>query len=436
MGRFLQVTKVIIKDSFTSAFDIDHLRLHRRLTQCLCVAALALAAPLAFAADVVEFYNAGLDNYFITADPNEAAAVDKGGAGPGWARTGEKFGSMGITPVCRFYGSIVPGPNSHFYTALQSECDQLKEIQATTSAAQKRWNFESLDFFTSSPKGGVCPTNTVPVYRAYNNGFSRGIDSNHRITSNAAAIQQVVSRGWINEGVVMCGSTALFEAGVANAWSTLKGIWVVYSFTGSWPEILRIDTNAYMLATTFTAPAGIEYGVLSYDPNDARFYAGPTKDTNGPVGFSNRTTAEKDQSLRVENGELVARRPDGSEVARYRKLTSVASSIVGGWGNTQQFVANSLFFYPDGHFVLIDVTGNASSCASPGLEYGTYTWSAVTLDLVITGINVDTDGCAGLHNTGLLTFKSQLSADGSTLTLFNPESPAGTAPLRFTRLTP
>ena len=52
--------------------------------------------------------------------------------------------------------------------------------------------------------GGVCPANTVSVFRAYNDGFSRKVDSNHRITSNAASIQEVVARGWINEGVVMC----------------------------------------------------------------------------------------------------------------------------------------------------------------------------------------------------------------------------------------
>jgi hypothetical protein len=32
----------------------------------------------------------------------------------------------------------------------------------------------------------------------------RGVDSNHRFSSSAAAIQDVLMRGWINEGVVMC----------------------------------------------------------------------------------------------------------------------------------------------------------------------------------------------------------------------------------------
>ncbi|CAH1194974.1 Delta-60 repeat domain-containing protein [Candidatus Nitrotoga sp. BS] len=153
---------------------------------------------------IVEFYNTNLDHYFITADASEAAGIDGGSAGPGWIRTGGSFKSGGSTPVCRFYGSQVPGPNSHFYTLASPECDGLKQLQAITPATQKRWNFESLEFISSPPTDGTCPAGTTPVYRAYNNGFARGIDSNHRLSSSAAAIQEVVTRGWIDEGVVMC----------------------------------------------------------------------------------------------------------------------------------------------------------------------------------------------------------------------------------------
>ncbi|MBK8569043.1 MAG: hypothetical protein IPN81_03210 [Nitrosomonadales bacterium] len=153
---------------------------------------------------IVEFYNTNLDHYFITADANEAVGIDGGSAGPGWIRTGNSFKSGGSTPVCRFYGSQVPGPNSHFYTSAGLECDGLKELQAITPVTQKRWNFESLDFISTPPTNGTCPIGTTPVYRAYNNGFARGVDSNHRFSSSAAAIQEVVIRGWINEGVVMC----------------------------------------------------------------------------------------------------------------------------------------------------------------------------------------------------------------------------------------
>ncbi|RFC32068.1 MAG: hypothetical protein DID91_2727703605 [Candidatus Nitrotoga sp. MKT] len=153
---------------------------------------------------VVEFYNTNLDHYFITANAGEAAGIDGGSAGPGWIRTGNSFKSGGSTAVCRFYGSQIPGPNSHFYTSSTSECNGLKQLQATTPATQKRWNFESLDFISTPPINGICPTGTAPVYRAYNNGFARGVDSNHRISSATAAIQEVVARGWIDEGIVMC----------------------------------------------------------------------------------------------------------------------------------------------------------------------------------------------------------------------------------------
>ena len=157
---------------------------------------------------VTEFYNTNLDNYFITADAGEAAAIDGGSAGPGWSRTGNTFNSGGSASVCRFYGSQSPGPNSHFYTVDSAECQGLKDQQIPTGDPRKltikSWNFESLDFVSTPPTNGSCLGGTVPVYRAYNNGFARGVDSNHRITSSTTAIQDVVSRGWSNEGVVMC----------------------------------------------------------------------------------------------------------------------------------------------------------------------------------------------------------------------------------------
>ena len=160
----------------------------------------------AITASVVEFYNINLDNYFITSNPAEAAAIDNGNAGPGWGRTGVafNFNAGGDTPVCRFYGSIAPGPNSHFYTVSSAECNALKAQQATTPATQPRWNFESFDFVSTPPVNGACPIGKAPVYRAYNNGINRHADSNHRITANPAGIAAVVARGWVSEGVVMC----------------------------------------------------------------------------------------------------------------------------------------------------------------------------------------------------------------------------------------
>jgi len=154
---------------------------------------------------VVEFYNATLDHYFMTAEPLEATAIDNGAAGPGWIRTGLTFNPGGDTPVCRFYGSINPGPNSHFYTAFATECTSLQQLALVTPITSPRWNFESIAFNTGIPlPGGGCSTGSVPVYRAFNDGPAQGKESNHRYSTSLAAINDVVARGWKSEGVVMC----------------------------------------------------------------------------------------------------------------------------------------------------------------------------------------------------------------------------------------
>ena len=155
-------------------------------------------------ATVVEFYNTILDQYFMTANPDEQQAVSSGAAGPGWSATGNTFNAGGPLQVCRFYGSQSPGPNSHFYTIDPNECQALKNLQATTPATQKRWNFESNDFSSSQSANQQCAGDLVPVYRAYNNGAARGVDSNHRITSSRASYDAQIAKGWIAEGVVMC----------------------------------------------------------------------------------------------------------------------------------------------------------------------------------------------------------------------------------------
>ncbi len=152
---------------------------------------------------VVEFYIASLDQYFMTADSTQLALIE---ASPeaGLSRTGFWFKTGGSTPVCRFYGSPSPGPNTHFYTAQQSDCDLLRDIEARTPATQPRLNFEGYDFATTPPTNGACPANLQPIYRAYNNGHLRGIDGNHRFSADRSAIAAVVARGWVDEGVVMC----------------------------------------------------------------------------------------------------------------------------------------------------------------------------------------------------------------------------------------
>ena len=161
---------------------------------------------------VVEYYHGGLDHFFITSDPIEQAAVDSGAAGA-WQRTSNTFFAGGPSQVCRFYGNTainpatgaIFGPNSHFYTADATECASLK---AQFNPNAKSWKFESNDFLITPAVNRACPAGLVPVYRAYNNGFAKGIDSNHRITSSLSAYQQSIASGWVGEGIVMCAPQA------------------------------------------------------------------------------------------------------------------------------------------------------------------------------------------------------------------------------------
>ncbi len=167
--------------------------------------------------DVVEFYNAGLEHYFRSADPAEIGILDGGAFGGAWKRTGSTFPAWDVTgapagsvPVCRFFGTdryrangSRIGPNSHFYTADPTECAFVKiafQAVASDGVSYPAWTFEANAFAVKLHVGGTCPTGTQALYRTYNNG-ARG-DPNHRYSTNAALLQAMA--GWVFEGLVMC----------------------------------------------------------------------------------------------------------------------------------------------------------------------------------------------------------------------------------------
>ena len=148
--------------------------------------------------DTIEYYNAALDHYFITAFAEEAAALDSG-IPPGWARTGYVFRSWksGTGPgneACRFFGTPGRGPNSHFYTISTFECDKVR--------ANPDWTFEALALRAVEPLGSGCGSEYTTVTRLYNNGL--GGQANHRYLIDPAAIDATVARGWLIEGPVFC----------------------------------------------------------------------------------------------------------------------------------------------------------------------------------------------------------------------------------------
>lgn len=166
--------------------------------------------------EVVEFYNVNLKHYFMTSSAEEIQLIADGLAGAGWQRTGESFlawelgSNAAATNVCRFYGSVSPGPNSHFYTLSMHDCRFLMNQQESIRSTDPRWNFEQWAFSVIPPVKDIdepCAENLVPVYRAYNNGFARGEDSNHRYVTNPDLLAPLLDDGWTDEGVVFCSPT-------------------------------------------------------------------------------------------------------------------------------------------------------------------------------------------------------------------------------------
>lgn len=159
---------------------------------------------------VTEFHNTTLNHYFITADENEKTAIRSGAAGAGWVETGQNFWAW--TPnvleesafVCRFYGDPVKGPNSHFYSASTDECRSLLGLQLSTPVSEPRWNSEGYEFKVSLPDAGKCRSGLVPIYRAYNDGFAHGVDSNHRYVVDRALLAPLLANGWKDEGIAFC----------------------------------------------------------------------------------------------------------------------------------------------------------------------------------------------------------------------------------------
>ena len=155
--------------------------------------------------DVIEYYHAAWDHYFVTAIADEITKLDAG-VFVGWTRTGLKFkayaaGAAGSANVCRFFSTSFGERSSHFYTPFVTECAIVKQ--------NVNWMLESEAVFAIPVPdlAGTCVAGTTPVFRYYNNG--QGAAPNHRYTIDPALRTVMLQRGWISEGygdlgVIMC----------------------------------------------------------------------------------------------------------------------------------------------------------------------------------------------------------------------------------------
>ena len=159
------------------------------------------AAPPDDTANFIEYYHAGLDHYFYTGSASEIAAIEDGKVGA-WARTGKFFRatttrgcpfSSPDTTVYRFSGVPGKGPDSHFFTRDRAEC------YAVDKSGQ--WSLEGVPLYAAAANAdGTCPTRRVALYRIWR-PFG---ESNHRFTTERSVVQQMVAKGWVDEGPAMC----------------------------------------------------------------------------------------------------------------------------------------------------------------------------------------------------------------------------------------
>jgi sugar lactone lactonase YvrE len=164
-----------------------------------------IAKPAPPKAAVIEYYNAALDHYFVSALAADIAALDSGTLG-GWTRTGLTFDAYlepaaGASPVCRFYLPPANG-DSHFYSASPAECADVRaRFPSFVYEAENVMYMALPDLAT-----GQCPPGTRNVYRLWNNRS----DSNHRYTTDPAVKAAMIEKGYVAEGygpdaVIMCG---------------------------------------------------------------------------------------------------------------------------------------------------------------------------------------------------------------------------------------
>src|SRR5205814_8434771 len=122
--------------------------------------------------------------------------------------------------------------------------------------------FSSHEFLTTSAVNGTCPAVLVPVYRAYNNGFAKGIVSNHRITSNYNAYAQTIADGSIGEGIVMCAPGPFEVRGEIRGCAGLPGCNAPSEMLGSGLLLVALGVdlgNSGNQPITVTIPSGFVF---------------------------------------------------------------------------------------------------------------------------------------------------------------------------------
>jgi len=307
---------------------------------CVLLSCLSLARAAGLA---VEFYHAGFGHFFVTAFPEEAAALDANPAS-GWTRTGATFlvdtdDAQGAAPVCRFFSAAFAPRSSHFYTPYAQECASVK--------GDVTWTYEAIAFHLRLPDAnGACPAGTEVLYRLYNDGRTGA--PNHRYTTNAQVFAAFRAKGWIAEGHGVTGAFACTPARPASAPAgDVTGVMELRSEVRTLPasdaaQLVAVAGNAL----TFDAAVAIQPGDIFVVDGIGAFRATSIADAGGRrvVGVEEPTVDELFARLELKGSVPLAagyfsepsarplRDAEEATVVRPRKLTAYASVYKGAPG--------------------------------------------------------------------------------------------------------
>lgn len=230
----------------------------------LCALAVVAMCARADTGMAIEYLNAEFDHYFVTASPEEAAAIDAGVV-TGWQRTGETFavdmaGDPNLSPVWRFFNATFAPKSTHVYTPYPFEYAILRQNPA--------WQYEGVAFSVALPAVGQCAAGRVPLYRLYNDGM--GGAPNHRYTTRTDVFASMRFKGWIPEGDGNTFAFACVPPPPLAPVSTAEGVWQGSSAGGAYFLAVFLENGeAWLVYSGTTAFAGVMHGTVT--SADGRF---------------------------------------------------------------------------------------------------------------------------------------------------------------------
>ena len=338
----------------------------------------------------VEYYYADWNFYFVTAFPDEIAALDGGAFGGAWKRTGQTFyvwtgPTGGALPTCRFFSVIFAPKSSHFYTPYADECASLK--------AGAAWQYEAIAFYLQLPDAnGQCPAGTVILFRLYNNGM--GGAPNHRFVTDVATFNAMRAAGWIFEGNGLTGAFACVPSAPV----------IPSDAQGFWDGTTNINESVD--------------GVVLDDGTFYFFYSAPDNSYIGLIQGSSSAANGQFSSSGAKDFRFLNAVSDASITATYVPRMSLGGTKMSGFGSASFATTyDSTFEQP--------ASLPAAAGTYSGFLVSMFSIQNVVLTLSATGTVSGSSALCSI--TGTASPRGAINAVDVSLALAGPLCPVGSA---------